>query len=167
MKAFPFSKNHWDIIIFTIIKIIFNRTNKSERESGCYIFANIRLNFNFKIRSSFLSSVQFTYNNIAFVSHWDFWCPMYRKMFLLCTWVVIFSLFGIIFVLRNLIRSNSILLLCLEKQAIWVSTHAWEVHSTRDVNEGSTESKRRKQERSILFLFFLYSLFSSCQTKKI
>ena len=54
--------------------------NKSAREFGCCILANNTFNLYVKDRGSFLSSVQITYNQIAFVSHWDFWCPMYREL---------------------------------------------------------------------------------------
>ena len=56
-------------IVFTTIKIIHNGTNKSATESGCCIFVNSTFSLNVKIRSNFLSSVQFTYNRIAFVSN--------------------------------------------------------------------------------------------------
>ena len=54
--------------------------NKSSREFGCCIPVNNTFNLHVKVRGSFLSSVQFTYNSIAFVSHWDFSCPVYREL---------------------------------------------------------------------------------------
>ena len=48
--------------------------NKSARKSGCCIIVNNTFNHYFKVRGSFLSSVQFTDNSIAFVSHWDVQC---------------------------------------------------------------------------------------------
>ena len=67
-------------IVFTTIKIIYNGMNKSVRESSCCILFNNTYNLHVKVRDNFLSSVQFTCNSIAFVSHWDFWWPVYKEL---------------------------------------------------------------------------------------
>ena len=81
-ERFPFFKHllGYNQIVFTTIKIIYNGTNKSAREFGCHVFVNNTFNLNVKIRANFLGSVEFTYDRIAFVSHCDSWCPMYREL---------------------------------------------------------------------------------------
>ena len=44
-----------DQIILTIIKIIYFRMNKSDRESCCYIFDSNAFNINVKVRGNFLA----------------------------------------------------------------------------------------------------------------
>ena len=80
-ESFPFIKQplRYNQIVFITIKIIYNGMNKSSKESDCCLLVNNTFNTHVKVRSNFLSSVQFTYNNIAFVSHWDFRCPIYRE----------------------------------------------------------------------------------------
>ena len=80
-ESVPFFKQPlWhNQIFFTTIKIIYNGTSKSVRESGCFTFVNSTFNLKVKIRGNFLSSVQCTNNSILFLSHWDFWCPVYRE----------------------------------------------------------------------------------------
>ena len=46
--------------------------NKSAREFSCCILVINSFSLHVRVRGSLLSSVQFTYNSIAFVSHWDF-----------------------------------------------------------------------------------------------
>ena len=76
-----FKQSLWyNQIVFATIKIICNRTNKSVRKFGGCIFVNNTFNLNVKIRGNFFSTLQFTYYCIAFVSHWYFWCPMYREL---------------------------------------------------------------------------------------
>ena len=96
-ESLPFFKQplEYKQIVFITIKVIYNRTNKSGRESGCYIFVNNTFNLNVKTRGNFLSSVQFIYNSIYVIcmSHVtivcmyecvcisrDFWCSMYREL---------------------------------------------------------------------------------------
>ena len=86
--SFHQTTTEYNQIVFITIKIIYNGMNKSAREFGCCILVNNTFNLHVKVRGSFLSSVQFTYNSTAFVSHWYFWCPMYRDL-LFYTWVVI------------------------------------------------------------------------------
>ena len=81
-ESFPFIKQslRYNQIVFTTIKIIYNGMNKSVRESSCCILFNNTYNLHVKVRDNFLSSVQFTCNSIAFVSHWDFWWPVYKEL---------------------------------------------------------------------------------------
>ena len=81
-ESLPFIKQplRYNSVVSTTIKIIYNGMNKSDKESGCCILANNTFNLHVKVRSNFLSSVQFTYNSIAFVSHRDFRCPIYREL---------------------------------------------------------------------------------------
>ena len=73
-ESFPFVKQplRYNQIVFTTIKIIYNGMNKSARESSCCILANNTFNLHVKVRGNILTSVQFTYNSIVFLSRWDF-----------------------------------------------------------------------------------------------
>ena len=94
-------------IFFTTIKIIYNGTNKSVRESGCFTFVNNTFNLKVKIRGNFLSSVQCTNNSIVFLSHWDFWCPVYREsLHFIVHFSCDFAVTSIISVSRNLVGSK-------------------------------------------------------------